>query len=631
MIQNPPCPNQNHLRQLIEGKLEDDQYEQMLEHIESCQNCRNAIDAIEEPSDPFLNSLSYLTQEAVDRAKDQIDFELEQKRDSKLWTFLDDQLKKNSDAAVLQLPCQLGPYQVHTIIARGGMGEVYQAEHLRLHRPVALKVIRSYRQNDPEIRARFLDEMEIVGQFDHPNLVRAYEAWEERGSLYLVFEFLNGQSLHQMTKQDGIQSASVIREIMRDVLSALEELHRHNLVHCDVKPANIVRLKDGKVKLIDFGLVLRQDTGQAKSGAVGTRNYMSPEQKNRNTPVDARSDIYSAGLVLQFLIRNLADTAKSRSDEFLIDGLTKISMKMTQERPEERYQQVSDARSDLEGLIVQDVKPGSGKIAQVSALTLVLVLFLTGLGLVSNTFRTSGNSNLGSVVVINADQEDIVVFTSLLDGHQINYRVQDVPFFKLPQGYYKVGLANPKRRSAKPERALVEKDTVLKIQVTEPRPEFELVMVKIPAGEFVMGAVDGDPLVKPHELPRRLVKFPRPFYMSAYEITVGQYREFVESTGYVTEAEKSGLGGWKATHATGWGEQANDYLWYSPGYNLSDLMPVTQVSYQDSVAFCEWLSHRDQKKYRLPTEAEWEYACRAGTTGINFFPVEDRDDYCWSA
>jgi len=155
-------------------------------------------------------------------------------------------------------------------------------------------------------------------------------------------------------------------------------------------------------------------------------------------------------------------------------------------------------------------------------------------------------------------------------------------------------------------------------------------MMAIPAGNFVMGACDGDSEAQPDELPCRTITFTKPFQMGVYEVTVAQFVEFVEAQGYKTQAESSGLGGWKASTASSWGSQNPNLNWSSPGYPVAADLPVTMVSYEDALAFCAWLSKRDGKIYRLPTEAEWEYACRAGSKDVYHFPIKSRDSYCWS-
>lgn len=140
----------------------------------------------------------------------------------------------------------------------------------------------------------------------------------------------------------------------------------------------------------------------------------------------------------------------------------------------------------------------------------------------------------------------------------------------------------------------------------------KLEMVLIPAGSFVMGDDKG----LDDEKPVHKVTLTRPFYLGRYEVTVEQFRQFVEATGYATDAEQgTGFQG-----AFGWNPDTmefkmnENYSWRNPGFVQSDAHPVVNVSWNDAMKFCSWLSSKEGKTYRLPTEAEWEYACRAGTT-----------------
>ena len=167
---------------------------------------------------------------------------------------------------------------------------------------------------------------------------------------------------------------------------------------------------------------------------------------------------------------------------------------------------------------------------------------------------------------------------------------------------------------------------------TEPADFAESIGIKIvpiPAGEFWMGSSPEQvdlvlkqyPNVKPKvnreelddEQPRHRVQITKLQGLSAHEITVGQFRRFVEDAGYQTQAERDGKGGWGFDSATGEFKQDAKYTWRSPGFEQSDDHPVVNVSWNDATEFCRWLSRKDGRTYRLPTEAEWEYCCRAGS------------------
>jgi len=152
-------------------------------------------------------------------------------------------------------------------------------------------------------------------------------------------------------------------------------------------------------------------------------------------------------------------------------------------------------------------------------------------------------------------------------------------------------------------------------------------LVLLPAGEFSMGGQEpAEELVRAFaayrrkaeyfqdEYPAHRVRITKPFFMGRTEVTVGQFRRFADDAGYRTEAERDGQGGWGYNAATGMCEGRNvKYSWRDPGFEQTDHHPVLNVTWNDAVAFCQWLSRKEGKTYRLPTEAEWEYACRGGT------------------
>ncbi len=135
----------------------------------------------------------------------------------------------------------------------------------------------------------------------------------------------------------------------------------------------------------------------------------------------------------------------------------------------------------------------------------------------------------------------------------------------------------------------------------------------LPAGEFEMGAPESDELAEENERPRHRVKITRPFRIGVHEVTVGQFRAFIEASGHVTAAEKGKSSGYNGETRT-FEYDREGFHWKNPGWEQTERHPVLNVNWFDCRAFCRWLSEREKITYRLPTEAEWEYACRAGTT-----------------
>jgi formylglycine-generating enzyme required for sulfatase activity len=140
----------------------------------------------------------------------------------------------------------------------------------------------------------------------------------------------------------------------------------------------------------------------------------------------------------------------------------------------------------------------------------------------------------------------------------------------------------------------------------------QIKLTRIPAGTFRMGSPDGEGEIDEH--PRHEVRITHPIYLGVTEVTRGQFRLFVDETSYKTEAEKDGKGGY------GWNDEAQNFeqnprfTWQNPGFEQTDEHPVVNVSWNDAQEFIDWLNQKEGKTYRLPTEAEWEYACRAGST-----------------
>lgn len=195
-------------------------------------------------------------------------------------------------------PARIGKYEITDVIGEGGMGAVYKGTDPRIGRTVAIKVIKGDFADNPELLRRFYQEAQAVGNLQHPNIVVVHDLGEENGSPYLVMEYVNGTPLDKIIVQR--RSVPIVQKlgIVIEVLNALHYAHQHNLVHRDVKPANVMVLKEDHIKLLDFGIARQGDLGQTKTNQLmGTMWYMSPEQLNGQV-VDGRSDVFSTGILL---------------------------------------------------------------------------------------------------------------------------------------------------------------------------------------------------------------------------------------------------------------------------------------------------------------------------------------------
>jgi serine/threonine protein kinase/Flp pilus assembly protein TadD len=198
---------------------------------------------------------------------------------------------------------RVGRYEILEPVGGGAMGEVYKARDLQLGRVVALKFLPADLCRDPDARRRFLREAQAVAQLDHPNVATIYEAGEsESGQAFLALAFYEGETLKQKLERGPLLLSEAI-SIARQIARGLAAAHRRQIVHRDVKPANVVVLPDGMVKLLDFGLAKMTDatTLTQLGSSPGTPAYKSPEQ-SQGEEVDPRSDLWALGVVLYEMV-----------------------------------------------------------------------------------------------------------------------------------------------------------------------------------------------------------------------------------------------------------------------------------------------------------------------------------------
>ena len=201
---------------------------------------------------------------------------------------------------------QLGPYKIDAKLGEGGMGEVFRATDTRLHRTVAIKMLRGQGSTDPSARERFQREARAASALNHPNICTVHDIGEADGQPYLVMECLEGETLRDRLLRGKLPFPELL-DLGMQVADALDAAHSHGIVHRDIKPANIFITKRGQAKVMDFGLAKMNlpigDDGETApmvtelGVAMGTVAYMSPEQA-RGEPLDARTDLFSFGGML---------------------------------------------------------------------------------------------------------------------------------------------------------------------------------------------------------------------------------------------------------------------------------------------------------------------------------------------
>ncbi|MFO1536664.1 MAG: protein kinase domain-containing protein, partial [Actinomycetota bacterium] len=237
-------------------------------------------------------------------------------------------------------------YEIQRELARGGMADVYLAVDRQLRRNVAVKVLFAEFARDPSFVERFRREAQNAASLNHPNICAVYDWGQERGTHYIVMEYVEGRSLREIVREQGPLPAMTAARITAELADALAFAHRRGVVHRDVKPGNVLCTATGQVKLTDFGIAANQfdaNEGLTQTGSVmGTATYFSPEQAQGH-PVDGRSDVYSLGVVLYEMCTGVPP--------FTGDSPVAVAMKHVREVPPPMTDRVPDLPRPLLAIV----------------------------------------------------------------------------------------------------------------------------------------------------------------------------------------------------------------------------------------------------------------------------------------
>jgi len=239
-------------------------------------------------------------------------------------------------------------YRIERLLGRGGMGAVYLAHELALDRDVAIKVLPPEHAGAPQMRDRFRREARTAARLTHPNIVPLHTFGEVDGLMYFVMGYVSGESLASRLKREGAFPSDEARTLVASIADALEYAHRHGIVHRDLKPDNILIDESGAPMLTDFGIakISVGDAQLTSTGQImGTPHYMSPEQAMGRSDVDARSDLYSLGIVAY-------EMTSGRRPFDADSALTALTQRLTQD-PRPLQQAAPDADRDLVAAIMR--------------------------------------------------------------------------------------------------------------------------------------------------------------------------------------------------------------------------------------------------------------------------------------
>lgn len=257
-------------------------------------------------------------------------------------------------------------YEIIELIGSGGMANVYKALCHRLNRYDAVKIMRDETAANTELRRRFRAESQAVAMLSHPNIVSVYDVSHSDDVEYIVMELIDGITLKQYLQKKSVLDPAEVLDFTIQTAKALEHAHSKGIIHRDIKPQNIMLLKDGMIKVADFGIASLENTVEENNGeTVGSVHYIAPEQARGEAP-DARSDIYSLGIVMYEMLTGRLPYVGNSDVEVAVkhmntdpvtprdivpsipEELERICLKAMNSNIDERYQTASEMLADLE-------------------------------------------------------------------------------------------------------------------------------------------------------------------------------------------------------------------------------------------------------------------------------------------
>ena len=628
----------------------------------------------------------------------------------------------------------LGNYVILDKLGEGGMGMVLKAEHQRMDRVVALKILTPRLVRTPETLARFQREVKAAARLSHGNIVVAYDADEADGTHFLVMEYVPGSDLHALVKQHGPLLVDQAVDCILQAARGLQYAHEQGVVHRDIKPGNLLLDDQGTVKILDMGLARldtaggHQDQLTGTGQVMGTVDYMAPEQAMDTKRADGRADIYSLGVTLWYLLTGRAMYKGETTVEKLLahqskpipslraacpqvfPALDAVFGRMVAKTPEERYQAMSEVIADLEQLRTGEASSASLVRPAVSE-DVRLEQFLQGLETGKKSRGKASRKRPAAGAAARVKTAPVADPDQTLDwsGAQVGTDRRVQPKLLGPKhasSGKRGGSRGPQPPWWQDWRVLAAAGAagflllLLGVWVIiRDKDGQEIARIQVPEGVTVtqepVGTLPSPVLAKPESQPEPSVEKPKPVpavsepqplppwdlpegspppaiapfdaatarkHQEAWAEYLGVPVEYENSIGMkfmlippgefdmgsteeeIAELREEGkiknLPGWyfrllgseapkhrvRISHAFWLGITDVSQAEYERvmGKNPSRFKgdpnrPVEHVSWNDAVAFCQRLGQLPEEPssrspYRLPTEAEWEYACRAGTT-----------------
>ncbi len=330
-----PHPSDEELIEFGVGRLGSKRFDQLLTHLDACNPCQQRL-KVSSADDSFARTLNREGSSGDDPVLNEPDCSAALFHAAQLHVAVSPAMRLDQ----LMPPVEtLGPYRLVRPLGRGGMGAVYLAEHQRLKKKCAIKLLPRGRGFDPTWVSRFEREMQAVAGLSHSGIVSATDAGDVDGWHYMVMEYLEGLDLAAIVRRLGRIDIVSAAAIMRDVCRALTAIHEAGLVHRDIKPSNIMLTRDGTVKLLDLGLVLDERQAIADmwlttvGHVIGTLVFAAPEQLTEGQSIDSRADLYGVGATLfQLIAGQPAHTTDRGIAPLVIDKTSQSAMRLSSVR-----------------------------------------------------------------------------------------------------------------------------------------------------------------------------------------------------------------------------------------------------------------------------------------------------------
>ena len=559
-------------------------------------------------------------------------------------------------------------YRIKHVLGKGGFGITYLATDVNLDREVAIK---EYLPSEMASRAdsnrvvaepnyineyedglkRFIREARTIAKFDHPNVVKVLNVFEENGTAYMVMAYERGKDLKDYLKSNKTLDEDQLLEIIVPILEGLELVHEAGFIHRDIKPGNIMIRQDGSPVLIDFGSAHDTKKSTKQVTTLVSPGFTPHEQYTGQADAQGPwTDIYSLGATLykcisgrnpvdaltrgSALIKQMDDPlvsaseiGKGRYSDSLLDAIDHALEFNETRRPKTIQEWTSELLGSTPSQgISKDIKQQANarrKITHSIGDTQEIAGSHDPITIPDSDDKKSSWLSIAASIVIVTILGFIFLNINISEDAEVSVTTDE-------DSGLQVADVEVQAKPAEETASIVERDKEkelrdpgsvfndrLKIGIDGPS------MVVLPKGEFNIGSQINENGRSSNEGPQKKVLLDQAVAISKTEITVGQFRMFVEATGYVTEAEKNPDLGCRIFD-NGWRWEANRN-WKEHRYEQTDNHPVVCVSWDDALAYIDWLSLQTGELYSLPSEVEWEYAARSGSQKARFWEEEHAD------